>query len=138
MREKLQRFFQGRNGFDEYSRFLSWAAVAVLLVSMLTTSLLSGVLSTVFWILAIAMIVYGYFRVFSKNVYQRQAENRKYRQTAAKVKSAFKNFWQRIKDLKGYKYFKCPSCKATMRVPRHKGKVAITCKKCGERFTGKT
>ena len=32
----------------------------------------------------------------------------------------------------------CPSCRAWLRVPRGKGKLNITCRQCGERFTRNT
>lgn len=37
-----------------------------------------------------------------------------------------------------YKIFKCPKCGQKLRVPRHKGKIAIHCRKCGEEFIRKT
>ena len=36
------------------------------------------------------------------------------------------------------RYFICPRCRQTVRVPRHKGKIAITCPKCKERFERRT
>lgn len=137
-REKLQRFLQGRNGNDQLNRFLSWAALAVLVVSMLTSSVWGGRLSSILWSIAVAILIYSIFRTFSKNIYQRQAENGKYLVLAGRVKGWFARQKQRFADRKTYKYFSCPKCKATMRVPRHKGKVQITCKKCGERFMGNT
>ena len=155
MREKLQRFLQGRNGYDQYSRFLNWVSVGALLVSMLLSAIFGtaskeaaeltavqrvfgGYLPSILWAVAIALLVYAYFRVFSKNIYRRQSENAKHLSRVAKCKGGWQRFCQRIKDMRYYKYFKCPDCKATLRVPRKKGKVAITCKKCGKRFTGRT
>ena len=37
-----------------------------------------------------------------------------------------------------YKYFKCKSCGAKLRVPKHKGKITITCPKCRTSFKGKS
>lgn len=138
MKEKIQRFMQGRYGNDEFSRFLSWASLALIGISLLGSILGSGFVTTLFWALALAAIIYGLIRTFSKNIYKRQAENQKYLQLQRKVKAKFGAFKQRMKDMKGFKYFKCPQCKASLRVPRHKGNVRITCKKCGHQFTGKT
>ena len=43
--------------------------------------------------------------------------------------------WTQRKD---YKFFTCPACHTTLRVPKHKGKINIVCKKCGNSFTGRT
>lgn len=43
-----------------------------------------------------------------------------------------------IAGRKEYKIYKCPKCGQKIRVPRHKGKIAIRCRKCGEEFIRKT
>ena len=43
----------------------------------------------------------------------------------------------RIKD-RNNRYFNCPKCRQTVRVPRGKGKISITCPKCREKFIKKT
>lgn len=138
MKEKLQRFFQGRYGSDGFSRFLSIASLVLILISLFTAKVWGGRLSSLLWLMGLALLIYGFIRMLSKNIYKRQAENRKYYEVSGKVKNWFAGVKQRLKDLKGYKYFHCPACKATLRVPRHKGQVKITCKKCGETFMGKT
>ena len=35
-------------------------------------------------------------------------------------------------------FFRCPSCKEVVRVPRGKGKIRITCPRCGYAFEKKT
>ena len=39
---------------------------------------------------------------------------------------------------KEHKYFTCPNCKTVCRVPRGKGKIVITCPKCGGEIRGKS
>ncbi len=138
MRERLQNFMRGRNGYDAFSRFIIWLSVALLIVSLFTGSVWSGRLSSILWILAVAAVAYSYYRVLSKNIYRRQAENAAYLQKENRVKAWFRGLGQRWRDRKSYKYFRCPSCKASMRVPRHKGRLRITCKACGRQFEGKT
>ena len=41
-------------------------------------------------------------------------------------------------DRKYFKFFKCPACRQKIRVPRGKGKIEITCPRCGDRFIKKT
>ena len=137
-RERVARFMQGRYGADQFSRFLSFAPLVLLVLSIALGSVANGIPGTVLWLLALALMIFGLYRMFSKNIYKRQEENAKYLHISGKFTGFFRNLWQRIKDMRQYKYFKCPSCKATLRVPRHKGKVQITCKKCGERFFGNT
>ena len=71
MREKLARFMVGRNGVDDLARFESWFVLVVLILSIFTRS---GLLD----LIAIALIVHMYFRVFSRNVSKRYEENQKF------------------------------------------------------------
>ena len=137
-RDRIARFMQGRYGGDQLSRFLSWVAIVPLLLSMFLQKVWNGGLSSALWLIAVVALIYGTFRMFSKNIYQRQKENDWYLGWSNRINGWFRNKKQQFKDRKEYKYFRCPTCKATLRVPRHKGKVQITCKKCGNRFTGNT
>lgn len=138
MKEKLRRFLQGRNGSDGYSVFLSWAAMAILLLSLLLSSVWSGIPSNVLYIIAMFCVIYSTFRIFSKDITKRQAENVKYFAVLNRIKGKRNYCKQWISDRKSYRYFTCPTCKAKMRVPKGKGKVQITCKNCGTRFPGNT
>ena len=39
---------------------------------------------------------------------------------------------------KDHKYFTCKNCSAVCRVPRGRGKIVITCPKCGSEIRGKS
>ena len=39
---------------------------------------------------------------------------------------------------KDYKLFTCPTCKTTLRVPKGKGRINLTCPKCQTKFAGKS
>ena len=127
MREKFARFMNGRNGADELARFESWAVLILLVLSIFTKSFLPDVL-------AIALMVHMYFRMFSRNVSKRYTENQKFLnfryECTVKWNRKKKHFAQR----KQYKFFKCPMCKQEVRVPRGHGKICITCPKCREEF----
>ena len=92
----------------------------------------------IFYVLALALLVYAYYRMFSKDLSKRSAENQWYLKKEMKVRG----WWQRKKKAiagrKEYKICKCPKCGQKLRVPRHKGKIAIRCRKCGEEFIRKT
>lgn len=136
--ERTRRFFEGRNGSDALSRALIWGALALLVVSMLTESVLNGVLSNILWAVSLIVMAFGYFRIFSKDIYRRQAENEKYQKFTRKLFGDPATRAGRRAEKKQHKHFSCPACKAKMRVPRNKGKVKITCAKCGVAFYGKT
>ncbi len=131
MREKFARFMYGRNGADHLSRFLSYA----ILICILFDIFVDG---SVFYLIAFVLLVYNFFRIFSKNINKRRAENAKYLQFRNKFVFAFKNWRERQKQRKEYVFFRCPSCKAMLRVPRGKGKIRVTCRKCGNAFERRT
>jgi ribosomal protein L37AE/L43A len=54
------------------------------------------------------------------------------------VYSKIKKAQYRFTDAKTHRYFKCPDCKTKLRVPKHKGKIIITCPKCKTEFKRKT
>ena len=121
----------GRNGIDHFSRFLIYAALICILLDIL----LGG---SVFYALGIVIMVYAYFRVFSRNLDKRRAEKAKYFQLRSKFTNSFRNWRERQKQRKDYVFFRCPSCKAMLRVPRGKGRIRVTCRKCGNAFERKT
>jgi ribosomal protein L37AE/L43A len=79
-------------------------------------------------------LFYALFRLFSRNIPRRRAENDRFLRATSGVRRRFGRTRAAVRDRKFYRYFSCPACKKTLRVPRGKGKLAITCPKCGERF----
>ena len=134
MRQKFAQFMAGRYGADEFSRFLSVAALIILIVSMFLGTMAQSIL----FVLALATLIYSYVRVFSRKIQARRAENYKYLAQRNKVTGWFKLQKDKWSQRKEYKFFKCPSCKAVLRVPKGKGKIRIVCKKCGTAFEKKT
>ena len=120
----------GRNGNDALNRFL--------LVCDLLLLLLSSLLRGPFFLLALALLGYIYFRMLSRNVYKRQDENNRYLRAKYKLQSRLRLLGERWKQRRDYKFFVCPSCRATLRVPKGRGKIKIVCRKCGTSFTGKS
>lgn len=128
MKEKIRRFFFGRNGFDSLSNAIIWTAVIVMVVDMFVgNEWISMILST----LSMAGLIYGYFRILSKNVAKRRAENWAF-------VSWQNQLCQRWTQRKTHKFYRCPKCRTTLRVPKGKGKISISCRKCGEKFIRKT
>ena len=88
--------------------------------------------------LAVAGIVYVYFRMFSKNVARRREENSRYLAKTASLRSYFRSLGERWRQRRDYKFFRCPSCRTLLRVPKGKGKIKVVCRKCGNSFIKKT
>lgn len=129
----LQRFMQGRYGYDELSMFLFIAGLVLLLLS-------SFPYLRILYLIAVALLVWSWFRSFSKNIYKRQIERNKYLNIQNKVTQKFRlwrNMWH---DRKTHKYYKCVYCKAVIRIRKPaKGKtIKIQCPKCGNSFDKKT
>lgn len=126
MREKIYRFMQGRYGNDQFNRFL------MVLVLVLFVLSLFGVPFA--YLLAIACMVYAYFRMLSRNLYKRRAENSVYMKYEYKVKQKLATWKRDMKQRKTHHIYKCPSCKQKIRIPRGKGKIEIRCPKCNQTF----
>ena len=119
----LQRFMMGRYGTDKLNMVILGSGVVISLVSVfIRIPFFSLVMTTVSY----GLMFWAIFRCFSRNTYKRYRENRR-----------FLMLVDRIKD-REHKHFECPKCRQPVRVPRGKGKIAITCPKCKEKFIRKT
>lgn len=129
----------GRNGMDQLNLVLLWGSVVVTLLSSLIGGISDpfAVVGAVIYYLGMAMWIVALFRMFSKNLYKRREENSKWLRFWWKIKNAGKGAKERHAD-KDHRYFTCKKCKAVCRVPVGKGKVVITCPRCGNKIEGKT
>lgn len=134
MRRWLQKVFAGRYGVDELGRFLTVFAMITLILSCLFRATVAGI----FWLLTLLSLVWNYFRMFSRKAEKRRAENRKYLALRYRVTGKLTGMRQRMSQKRYYRFFKCPGCGVTTRVPKGKGKIRITCPKCGENFIRKS
>ena len=134
MREKFARFMSGRNGNDQLNLFILIADVVLLLLA----GIFADSLGKVLYPLVILLLGYAYFRMLSRNPYKRSEENGKYLRLRYKLMAELRVHRERWVQRKDYKFFTCPSCKTTLRVPRGHGKIKIVCRKCGSSFTGKS
>ncbi len=119
----IQRFMMGRYGHDRLNVAL---LVVGLVMSILSMFMKNTVVLLVLNLGSYALLILALFRCFSRSTYKRYNENRR-----------FLLMLDRIKD-RSNRYFVCPKCRQTVRVPRGKGKIAITCPKCREKFIKKT
>lgn len=131
MKEKFQRFMQGRYGTDNFNRFLSVICMVFLIISMFSRH-------RIWFGLALALLIYNYFRMFSRNIARRYAENQKYLEMTAALR---RNFFKRKNELeqrKTHHIYRCPECRQKIRVPRGRGRIEIRCPKCNAKFIKKS
>lgn len=134
MRERLARFMAGRNGNDQLNIFL----LVLDLVLLLLASFLPKGIGRFLYPLVLVLLGYIYFRMLSRNVYRRRDENGKYMRLKLKISNWGHIRRERWVQRRDYKFFTCPSCKTTLRVPRGHGRIKIVCRKCGSSFMGKS
>ena len=135
MKEKFIRFMQGRYGVDQLSKFLLLLGLIAVVISSM---FMNNVVGVIFYILGWALVVCCYFRVFSRNVQKRYAENQAFLAKTYRVRSFFqrqKNIWQQRRI---YHIYTCPTCKQKIRIPKGKGKIEVRCPKCGTTFIKKS
>lgn len=119
LRCAMARFMVGRYGMDKLNSVLLWTSVILVFVAMFLPWVMLRLGLTVLSYLIMGWAVY---RTFSRQTYKRYQENCRF---------------LRLMDRK-HRYFDCPRCHQSVRVPRGKGKIAITCPKCKEKFIKKT
>lgn len=117
----FRRFMMGRYGADQLGGWLLGAGVVLMLLGMLTRRG-NPALAAVFSLLCYLPLLWSIFRMYSRNIAARRKEN-----------AAFVNFFAHLKD-KDHRYYRCPRCRQTVRVPKGRGKINIRCPKCGEQF----
>ena len=143
LKDRFIRFMYGRYGVDSFGKFTIWGSLILMLIAGWTHR---GILSWLAW----AGIIYSYFRMFSKNISKRYAENQKYLKMTAGIRRrlaswkylqmtrGIRTFFYRQRNMitqrKTHHIYKCPSCKQKIRVPKGKGKIEIRCPKCNTRF----
>lgn len=131
MKEKIARFMAGRYGVDYLGRFTIIAGLIALLLAGWTRSSLLNLLA---WVL----IIYSYYRMFSRNIYKRTQENQWYLNKTYKIRCFFARQKNMLTQRKTHHIYKCPTCKQKIRIPRGKGKIEIRCPKCNTTFIKKS
>ncbi len=131
----IARFMYGRNGPDQLGLATFWAALILdILSSFVGNDKVYGIIS----IVTTVAIVWAFFRMLSKNLPKRRAENAWFcNKIYFPIKRKFTAGKQQRAD-KEHKYFTCPQCRTVCRVPRGKGKIVITCPKCRHEIKAKT
>ena len=130
----FQRFMQGRYGADRLHRVLTWVCLAILIVSIFIARTADIKIYYAVLLLGLAVLVFSFYRVFSKNIEKRRKENERWLSFENKVKKHFRILRDRWKFRKTHVFKKCPKCKAVLRLKRIKGTHSVTCPHCNENF----
>lgn len=126
---KFRSFMYGRYGFDELTSFLS-----VLTVIFVVLALFWRYFNIVAWLI----LLYSVFRIYSRNISARSRERARYLRIRTKVQNVFRLQKNKHRDRKTHRYYKCPACRSMLRVPKGRGKIEITCPRCGKKFIKKS
>ena len=135
---------------DKMNRALLVAAVAIGIFSIFFSR--NGLIYRVLTVCSTLCIVYGIFRMFSRNIPARQSELYKYmgmetrvrawwarcREAGRSARHGFHRQTDELRDRREYKYLSCPQCAQRLRVPRGKGRLRVTCTRCGCKFETKS
>lgn len=127
MKQKIQHFMMGRYGADQYGQLLMGISVVFLVISLFTRL-------DIFYIFALALMGYEYYRMMSRKVERRYAENQKFLNWRYQLVVKWNRKKEHLRQRKTHHFYKCPSCKQKVRVPKGKGRICITCPRCKEEF----
>ena len=117
MRDKFNKFMQGRYGVDDLSRFTMGVALVLIILAMFA-NIFSRTVGSTLDILGVAAIVYAYIRIFSRNIQQRYAENQKFLQMTSKFRFRFNKEKDLMKQRKTHHIYSCPGCGQKIRIPK--------------------
>lgn len=120
----------GRHGHDELSMFTSLLSCGFLIVAMFAR----GVAGSILWLMAFIGLAGTYFRILSRNLPRRDRENAVFLNLVRPITDRIERRKQRKRQKNLYCFFKCPQCGMVLRVPKGKGHIRITCKRCSHVF----
>ena len=120
----FRNFMIGRYGSDRLNTYLLGVGIALMLIGSIFGG--KSVLASWCSLLSYIPLIWCIFRMYSRNIEARRREN-----------AAVQNLIAHLRD-KNHRYYRCPRCRQTVRVPRGRGKISIRCPKCSERFIRKS
>ena len=131
MSERFRRFMAGRYGTDALNQFLSIVSIVLLLVALLTR------VNLFTWV-GMGVLIWCYYRTFSRNIPKRTEENYKFYTLKQQLEGKVRSLKEQWANRKLYHYYRCPQCRQKLRVPRGRGRIQISCPRCGTQFIKKS
>ncbi len=127
----LSRFFYGRNGLDNLAKTCNILAIVLFIINIFAQNL-------VIYFIWVVLFGYSVFRVYSRNIPKRYAENQKFLKLTEVPRKYAKFLRIQWRDRSVSRNYICKNCHQQIRVPKGKGRIEIRCPKCGERFIKRT
>lgn len=131
MRERFRRFMAERYGTDALNQFLSIVSIVLLLVALLSR------VNLFTWV-GMGVLIWCYYRTFSRNIPKRTEENYKFYTLKQQLEGKVRSLKEQWANRKLYHYYRCPQCRQKLRVPRGRGRIQISCPRCGTQFIKKS
>jgi len=153
----FRNFMMGRYGTDELNRFILIVTLVLIVVGIFVPWRILD-------LLIVALLIYAYCRMFSRNINARYRENQMFLQKTAKFRNrmpkrqggyggynangygaggynagynAGAGSNASVNPMADYKVFRCPACGEKMKVPKGAGKIRVKCPHCQTQFEKK-
>ncbi len=130
LRDTLTRFMMGRYGTDRLNHFLA----AVYLVLWLVGLFARGLAHTILYWLSLAVLIWLVYRTLSRDIPRRQAENQWFLTWWTPCGAWLRRQYDRLRDVRRWRYRRCPACNAYLRLPIKRGRRTVTCARCHTQF----
>lgn len=130
MLDKIRQFMAGRYGNDQLN-------LALMIFGCVLTFFLSVFDVPYVRYLGLIPYILAAARMLSKDIGKRQQENLKFLKISAPWRQFVIKKVKQFQD-KDHRYYQCPRCHNTLRVPRGRGKIKISCPFCNKEFIKKT
>lgn len=134
----IQNIMQQANPIDQLSRFLLKAGGIIGVIGILLRH------NPILW-LGFGLIIWMYVRTFSKDRNKYYKQNQQFLAQKSRITGFFNRNKQKVEKKKKraqqnktHRFYNCPECKQQVRIPKGRGKVAITCPSCGTKFVKKS
>ena len=127
----FRKLMTGRYGSDQLNLALLVLSIFLTLLARITD-----------WLPLVAIsylpLLFALYRMFSRSIFKRQAENRWFLKYWTPIGQWIRQRITMLRQSKQYRFYRCPSCKMMVRVPRGKGKIEIRCPGCKTAFRRKS
>ena len=127
---RFYAFMQGRYGTDQFYYYL---IDLYILIAIIHLFIHIRILSFI----ELFLLIFIFYRVFSKNIVKREKENKFYLKVKKRVLNPFSYLWRNYQDREYHIYRRCHSCKTILRLPLpdKRGLSHVVCPKCRGRNT---
>lgn len=128
----VRQFMAGRYGSDQLNHFLFVMYFILWIVARFFRN--NQVVGSIFVLLLWGILGLLLFRTMSRNISRRQAENQRFLRIWGPIGRWFGFQWERLRNIRRYRYRRCPGCSARLRLPIKRGRRTVTCQRCRTQF----